>query len=693
MNKTFNNAVIKKLQRFTISLAFIFLCSFHSQAKTIDVDSIIITLPNFDAYPDKIQDNFRGLKKLEDEEKARMLIVLIEELNNLDPNGALLLEKELIALLGDVENHLSKEFKKKAYIRAITGKATAYMRMGKFDVAETIFKDAIKYCEENNLSSGLAHATSLISYCYYAQGRYTEGLKKALRSLSISKTYGSLDGIAAASLHLSSNYIGLGQLDSALVYLVDSANIYDKQGTEKQRLDANLSLAVCYVSLEDFDNAELCAKKGLEIAKKEKYTIQEGMLLNILGAIGVRKENYSLAQDYLEKAIPILKQSNDLLNYCNALSNLGTVLTYQGNPSEGLNYNKKALKIIEPTGNALILAGIYNSMGTAYTKLGNYDQAVEVIKRSLNYSEQINNPDYVRQNYSLLAEAYNQKENYQEALKYNQLFYNKEKELFTTEKAKLSADAQERYESVKRQTQIDLQTVELKSKKQRITLLSVLAVILLLAIVLFIAVNRRLKKAEATIQVLYEEEKHRIKNNLLFAASIFGLQEQDIKNEETKRLMSGNRNRIEAMGLLHQKLFIDNKSSKFLNIKEYLEDLIKNISFTFDPKSQVQLSMNIAPLELDADQVMRIGLIINELITNSFKHVFQNAAAPKINITLAKDKRMKLIVEDNGNGLPVEEKMPKESFGLKMINLLVEQLQGQIKISNAPGARYEITFA
>lgn len=687
-----NNAFINMLVRLSLSLAFIFLCSFSALAKSTDLDSIIIALPNFESYSEKIQNNIRNLKKLEGEEKAIILISVIEELNNIDPNGALLLEREIIAFLKDVDNQLSEEFAKKAYVRAITGRAIAYLRLGKINDAEAIFKDAIVYSEKNDIPYGLAHARSLISYCYYAQGRYTEGKEEALKSISISYTNEDWDGLATASLNLSSNYLGLGQLDSALVYLLDCANIYDTLGTEQQKLDVNLNLAVCYISLEDSENAEKYAKKGLEIAKKGTYTIQVGMLLNILGGISIRKENYPLAQKYLEKAVPILQQSNDVLNYCNALTNLGTALTYQGNPTEGLKYNEKALTIILPTKNALLLAPIYNSMGTAYIKLERYTQSIEHLKKSLEYSEQINNPDFVRQTYSMLAEAYNQKGDYQEALKYNQLFYIKEKELFTKEKAKLSADAQERYEAVKRQTQIDLQTAELKSKKQRITLLSVLAGILLSAILLFVAVNRRLKKAESTIKVLYEEEKHRIKNNLLFAASIFGLQEEGIKDEETKKLMSGNRNRIEAMGLLHQKLFLDKNSSTSLNIKEYLDDLIKNISFTFDPKSQVQLNTNITPLEMDADRVMRIGLIINELITNSFKHVFQTSSAPQIDITLAKDKQMKLVVEDNGNGLPSEEKIPNDSFGLKMINLLVEQLHGQIEISNNPGARYEITF-
>ena len=147
------------------------------------------------------------------------------------------------------------------------------------------------------------------------------------------------------------------------------------------------------------------------------------------------------------------------------------------------------------------------------------------------------------------------------------------------------------------------------------------------------------------------------------------------------------------MALIHQKLYQD--SSGLIDFDEYLQLLVKELSSVFNSKMKVDTKIDAKNLKFDVDTAIPLGLIINEIITNSYKHAFKIDKKNSLYISIDKisKEEYKLVIEDNGSGIsePIQIKKVK-SLGLTLINRLVKQLHGAVNLTNKKGTRFEITF-
>lgn len=264
-----------------------------------------------------------------------------------------------------------------------------------------------------------------------------------------------------------------------------------------------------------------------------------------------------------------------------------------------------------------------------------------------------------------------------------------EKQFKTKEKDRLLALA-EKKQLVNRQ-KIDLQ------KKQTLYL-SIGILLLSLATVLLIR-NYRVKRKHAAaleqkngqIETLIRELHHRVKNNLQVVSGLLALQANRLEDESAKQAMDEGRTRVDAMAMIHQKLYMD-KDLAAVDIKEYLENLSLSLanSFGYD-KNNIETTVQLPSLSLDIDRAIPIGLIVNELITNAFKHAFDGAQSPRINISLSRNANdlMELVVADNGKGVS-QFSSGSRSFGMKLVYTLVEQLNGTLEQKHENGTVYSI---
>jgi two-component sensor histidine kinase len=208
--------------------------------------------------------------------------------------------------------------------------------------------------------------------------------------------------------------------------------------------------------------------------------------------------------------------------------------------------------------------------------------------------------------------------------------------------------------------------------------------------------NSKLKKLLADKELLFKEVHHRVKNNLQIISSLLNLQSHTISDEKVLDILKQSQSRINTMAILHNKLY---QTEDFSNIPfdEYLKQLVISISDSFDTKcGDVKFVIDAdKEIRLNIDVAIPFGLILNELITNSFKHAFIGKQQGLISVSLKMigSDRYHLVFTDNGNGLPdnYREFMSK-SLGLELIEMLVEQLNGCIGIKNNGGASFDISF-
>ncbi|HOU14281.1 MAG TPA: histidine kinase dimerization/phosphoacceptor domain -containing protein [Anaerolineae bacterium] len=194
-------------------------------------------------------------------------------------------------------------------------------------------------------------------------------------------------------------------------------------------------------------------------------------------------------------------------------------------------------------------------------------------------------------------------------------------------------------------------------------------------------------------EILLQEIHHRVKNNLQVISSLLNLQSQGIQDKKTLEVFQESQNRIRSMALIHERLYRSSDLAR-VDFAEYIRNLASFLIRSYRSRT-VQLDLRASDIYLSIDNAVPCGLIINELISNALKHAFIDGREGEICITMQQlaDQQVKLVVRDNGVGLPKDvDYMNTGSLGLQLVTMLVQQLDGTLEIRNNAGAEFEITF-
>jgi len=193
---------------------------------------------------------------------------------------------------------------------------------------------------------------------------------------------------------------------------------------------------------------------------------------------------------------------------------------------------------------------------------------------------------------------------------------------------------------------------------------------------------------------LLKEIHHRVKNNLQVVMSLLNSQSVFIDNDVALTAIKDSQHRVHAMSLIHQKLFnSDNMSS--INMSVYIRELVSYLSDSFSTGQRIRFELDIDALEMDVSQAVPVGLILNEAITNSIKYAFPDGRDGVISVSLKNtgEDRLLLGVSDNGVGMPKDYDGEKQgSLGMRLMQGLSEDLEGQFSISGDNGTRIMISF-
>jgi signal transduction histidine kinase/HPt (histidine-containing phosphotransfer) domain-containing protein len=206
------------------------------------------------------------------------------------------------------------------------------------------------------------------------------------------------------------------------------------------------------------------------------------------------------------------------------------------------------------------------------------------------------------------------------------------------------------------------------------------------------SLSTSLKEKEA----LLKEVHHRVKNNIQIISSLLNLQAKYINDNIALQIINDSRNRVHSMALIHEKLCHSNDLTK-INFASYIDDLSSYLLHSYSLVANlIHITLNIGEIYLTFDTAIPLGLIINELLTNSFKHAFPDGRKGEIIIEShkANDHKMDLIVVDNGVGFSENLKFTNmKSLGLQLVKTLTDQLNGSIEIeSNNQGTSFKITL-
>jgi PAS domain S-box-containing protein len=211
----------------------------------------------------------------------------------------------------------------------------------------------------------------------------------------------------------------------------------------------------------------------------------------------------------------------------------------------------------------------------------------------------------------------------------------------------------------------------------------------------------QIKAALREKETLLAEIHHRVKNNLQVVSSLLRMQSRTIVEPEALAAFQESQERIQAMALIHERLYCS-KNLSHIDFEQYIRDLAAELLQTYNVNSRsISLQVNANGISLNLKTAIPCGLIINELIANALKHAFPAGYQGQINITLDRSEtdsdphidQYRLIVQDNGIGLPMEiDYQQPKTFGLNLVRILTQQLQGHVEVDRQDGTAFVVTF-
>ena len=192
--------------------------------------------------------------------------------------------------------------------------------------------------------------------------------------------------------------------------------------------------------------------------------------------------------------------------------------------------------------------------------------------------------------------------------------------------------------------------------------------------------------------ILLQEVHHRVKNNLTIVSSMLRLQSNSVSDDK-RELITNIENRINTMAIVHEQLY-QSGNFKDIRMNHYIDELLDAIGMSYGGvDNPVKIISRLQPVTVNVNILIPIGMLINEIVTNAYKHAFKDVDSPEIYIYMYmnENKSLFLKIKDNGKGIEGDDDvLDRDSTGFTIINALKEQLLAEIEMSKADGMSYSI---
>jgi two-component sensor histidine kinase len=483
----------------------------------------------------------------------------------------------------------------------------------------------------------------------------------------------------------------------ALNLALEAALALEKEPPDKSLGSCYNTIAVLYGRLKNTEQALLFHRKAIEIRQQIKNQSGVAQSYNNIAILFAETNQYDSALKYYQLAMDIKRDLKDPGEIASTLHNLGELALFQNQLQQAQSYLQESLRLKRQANDPSGIVRTLNTMGKLEVLQNNYTKAHEYLKQAEELANTLHQLGQLRDNYNLQVQVHNNQKNYQRALMYAQKLIQVNDSLLNKDKVDQLMRMRIRYTEERAQQQIallekerSLQQAQLKLRQSWIIALT--GAVILLAIIGALAIRQTnlVRKNKAHVETLLQELHHRVKNNLQIMSSMLSLQSAGLTNPQAIQTIKTTEGRVNAMALIHKKLY-GKQHSRQLHLKEYLTDLVNEQAFAYGLQNAVTCKLEISDIELDVDKMIPLGLIVNELVSNTFKHAFQNHDNPTLILKASiKDDHITIDISDNGIGMPAETN--NQSFGLKLVTMLIREVKGSWQLNNQAGISNTITI-
>lgn len=492
----------------------------------------------------------------------------------------------------------------------------------------------------------------------------------------------------------------------ALEFYIKAQIELERTGNNRYGLGLYNNMAACYRFSDESERAISYYEKAYENAVEVEDSSFIAQVGNNLAIQFLEIKEYSKALPYLDNAITIYGAQNNPIYQGISYLTRANLNNEAGRFKASIEDYESAMKLVPESAVPIVHASAYAGKGTIYRKQRRFKDAEKSLKISLEKAKEIKHLEQVKESCRELSTLYEDLGNYKLSMAYFTEYTEAKDSLFTAEQHQRLTDAISKFEVEKKNQEIALLkerekngALELKVANRRNLLFGGgLGVLGLLTFLLF-KFNKEMKSKNTVIsealdekEVLLREIHHRVKNNLHFISSLLGLQTDHVSDPAALGALQEGQDRVQSMALIHQNLYQEDNLTG-VDIPEYFGKLINGLFDSYNIRQgDIKLEIEVAPLNLDVDTVIPIGLIVNELVSNSLKYAFEGRETGTISINLKEEEGvLKLQVKDDGVGMGQAAKEAMgSSFGYKLVKAFVSQLDANLTVNTIPGTDVRI---
>lgn len=446
--------------------------------------------------------------------------------------------------------------------------------------------------------------------------------------------------------------------------------------------------------------------------KKHNFKFLNAKAHFTLGKYYSNNNDFDQAFEHLEIASKIFKKSGFDIKHYETLISKGITCFWSTEYEKSLTYFYENKSFTQKNSYEKAYANSLLNLAEAHLFIkGNQDSAKYYFNAFLAIKDKADTRDLYNCYWSL-EEFYIQQKNTDSAYHYLKLSYETDLEIRDERKQNTNSEIDILYKKVQNQRKLE---DENKHQELLKIIFAFCGIFLILVILVFwfmlnekgklntilstqndeiMSKNKIIDEALKEKELLLKEIHHRVKNNLQIISSLLSLQSKNIDDEAAKVAILEGKDRIQAIALIHQKLYLDN-SFGTINMHDYLTDLINQLGKSYD-NEKIKISLKTNNIVLNIDTVVPLGLIICELTTNAFKYAFTDKKEGKLRIEInhAENDTYILYVKDDGQGMKENFNfLESKTLGIEIVSALSEQLDGGISYkTGTTGTSIKIKF-
>lgn len=593
-----------------------------------------------------------------------------------------------------------------------------------------------------------------IGITYYDQSNYPKALENHLKALFINEKLQNKEAVGRNYMNIGNVYYKQTNYPKAFEYYKQSLNIAESFGDNSSIAKSLINIGIAYHKQPDYPKAIEYYNKAAKLFESEENKSGMGTAFGNIGSVYETTIDYKKAMEFYVKALNIFKEINDpdgIARHTECVGKVYLKMAKQSNVNTVLKkeYLQKAINNLDTAAKLFQSISALDEyqisladLSEAYELNTEFDKSLITFKEHIKYRDSVFNEEksyeltrreldytYSKKEDSIKIEAEKKELQLKKemALKAIKVEYEKKQALAKTEKER----QQLKYEQQIKEQKINLEynqkiAIANAKEKSQMALNKILAkdnelmnknrkneIIIrwlmlfgLISVVAFAVVsyknfkkqkaaNLQIAKQSDDLKMLLQELHHRVKNNLQLISSLLELQSLRLTDDNAKQAFEEGQSRVQSIAILHQQLY-QHEDLSTIELSRFVDELFKQIAAAFKkPNQHLKIINALQEFYIDIEVALPLGLIINELATNSFKYAKPNndELQLKVNLNKIDEKKYTLIYSDNGVGMPADFSLDKaKSLGMRIVNKLAKQIKGSSDYTYNNGSMFSINF-